>query len=137
MDAQAHRPGGFAWSGDIAMRWRDLDAFGHLYYGEYLVLIDEARVAMLAAALGHATDFVVVRIELDYRGEVVLDDGPLAAFVQVERVGRTSVTLRELLSTKRGRIAVESRCVVVLWDAVARMGREVTDAERTALMAEK
>ena len=35
----------------------------------------------------------MARLEIDYRGEVVLDDGPLLARVAVQRVGSTSVTL--------------------------------------------
>jgi len=124
---------GFAWRGEIALRWRDLDAFGHLYHGEYLVLLDEARMAMFEVVLQRSRDFVVARLELDYRAQVVVDDGPLVADVKVEGVGRTSVTLRERLSTRAGRIAVESRCVVVLWDLAAGASREVTDAERRAL----
>ncbi len=128
---------GFVWTGDIALRWRDLDALGHLYHAEYLVLLDEARVAMFATALGAAglaePEFVVARLEIDYRGEVVLDDGPLLARVAVQRVGRTSVTLQERLATRGGRVAVETVCVVVLWHPASRSGREVTGDERRAL----
>ena len=137
MDDAEQDPTGYAWSGEIVLRWRDLDALGHLYHAEYLVLLDEARMAMFAAALPSWPEFVIARLELDYRGEVVLDDGPLTAYVRVERVGRTSVTLRERLSTRDGRVAVDSRCVVVLWDAERRSGREVTDEERHALTAAK
>ena len=124
---------GFAWSGEVALRWRDLDAFGHLYHGEYLVLLDEARMAMFEVVLQGARDFVVARLELDYRAQVVVDDGPLVADLLVERVGRTSVTVRETLSTRAGRVAVDSRCVVVLWDLAAGASRKVTDGERRAL----
>ena len=130
-----HDEAGFAWTGQIPLRWRDLDPIGHIYHGEYLVLLDDARIAMFAAAVQPEPEFVIARLELDYRGEVVLDDGPLTADVQVVRVGRSSVTLRERLSTRSGRVAVESRCVVVLWDPARREGREVTDDERRGLLA--
>lgn len=128
---------GFAWSGEVALRWRDLDAFGHLYHGEYLVLLDEARMAMFEVVLQEGRDFVVARLELDYRAQVVVDDGPLVADVKVERVGRTSVTTRERLTTKDGRTAIESRCIVVLWDLATGASRSVTDAERRALTGER
>jgi acyl-CoA thioester hydrolase len=126
---------GFTWSGEIRLRWRDLDAMGHVHHADYLVLLDEARMAMFAAAVRPEPEFVIARLELDYRGEVLLDDGPLTAYVQVAGVGRSSVTLRERLATRSGRVAVESRCVVVLWDPVRRVSRKVTDEERQALGA--
>jgi len=132
--SEEQEAGGVAWSGEIPLRWRDLDALGHLYYGEYLVLLDQARMQMFAATAGDVgADYVVVRLEIDYRGPVVIDDGPLTAYVQVERVGRTSVTLNERLETRAGRVAVESRCVAVLWDLGGGVSREVTRAERRAL----
>ena len=137
MDDAGQDPTGYAWSGEITLRWRDLDALGHLYHAEYLVLLDEARMAMFAAAGGPGPEFVIARLELDYRGEVVLDDGPLTAYVRVEQVGRTSVTLRERLSTRDGRVAVESRCVVVLWDPARRVSREVTADERRVLTSRR
>ena len=30
-----------------ALRWRDLDYFGHVYHGEFLTLLDEARATWL------------------------------------------------------------------------------------------
>ena len=138
MSAERQPTVGATWSGEIALRWRDLDALGHLYYGEYLVLLDQARMAMFSASVpGLGADYVVARLEIDYRGQVVLDDGPLTAYVEVERVGRTSVTLRERLETHDGRVVVEARCVAVLWDSTGGVSREVTPAERRALSPEK
>lgn len=126
--------GGFSWTGEVPLRWRDLDAYGHVYYGEYLTLLDEARVAMLKAALAGADpSFVVARIELDYRSQLVVDDGPVTVAIDVERVGRTSLTLRERLSSRDGRLVVESSIVAVLYDLGAGAPRPVTDDERRAL----
>lgn len=125
---------GFRWTGEVPLRWRDLDAYGHVYYGEFLVLLDQARVAMLQAALGGTEpSFVVAHMQLDYRGEVVLADGPLAAEVAVRRVGRSSLTLHERLSSREGRAVLESQVVVVLFDLDARRPRPVTEDERRAL----
>jgi YbgC/YbaW family acyl-CoA thioester hydrolase len=138
MTTKRQPSGGFTWRGEIALRWRDLDALGHLYYGEYLVLLDQARMAMFATSVpGLGADYVVARLEIDYRGQVVLDDGPLTASVEVERVGRTSVTLRERLTTSGGRVVVEARCVAVLWDSAGGVSREVTPDERRALSPEE
>jgi len=125
---------GFSWIGEVPLRWRDLDAYGHVYYGDYLMLLDEARVAMLRAALDEADPlFVVARIELDYRSQVVLADGPLSAEVTVESVGRTSLKVRERLSSRDGRLVLEGRVVLVLFDAESRASRPVTEHERQAL----
>ena len=134
MSAGATEKGGFSWTGVVPLRWRDLDAYGHVYYGEYLVLLDEARVAMLRAALGGANpSFVVAHLELDYRSQLVLEDGPLTARVGVERVGRKSLTLAERLTARDGRLVLDSRVVVVLFDLDARQTRPVSASERRAL----
>ncbi len=134
MSAENTERGGFSWTGVVPLRWRDLDAYGHVYYGEYLVLLDEARVAMLRVACDGADPlFVVAHLELDYRSQLVLEDGPLTAQVEVERVGRKSLTLAERLTARDGRLVLDARVVVVMFDLDAREARPVTARERRAL----
>ena len=119
----------------LALRFRDLDAFGHVYHAEYLTLLDEARTRWFreAVALDQPGAYVVARIEIDYVSSLVLDDAEVVATFAVERVGTSSVTLAETLSAPDGRVAARVRSVTVRHDLAAGRSRPLTDAEKDRL----
>jgi acyl-CoA thioester hydrolase len=114
------------------LRFRDLDAFGHVYHAEYLTLLDEARTAWFrdALRLDEAGDYVLARVEVDYVSSLVRTDSWVAAAFEVERVGGTSLTLRETLLAQDGRVVTRGRAVCVLRDLASGTSRRLTDAER-------
>ena len=117
----------------VSLRFRDVDSFGHVYHAEYLTLLDELRTRWFRAEVGltDPTQYVVARVELDYVSSLVLDDVVVAADIVLERVGNTSVTLRETMRAGDGREVARCRTVVVLRDASTGASRRLTDAERT------
>ena len=119
----------------LPLRFRDVDAFGHVYHAEYLTLLDEARTQWFreAAALDEPGAYVVARIEIDYVSSLVLDDAEVVATFAVERVGTSSVTLAETLSAPDGRVAARVRSVTVRHDLTAGRSRPLTDAEKDRL----
>ena len=83
--------------GELPIRWRDLDPYGHVNHAVYVTYLEELRDAWLSRrlALGDAVwEYVVARIALDYRRELHPADGPVRAEFAVERLGRTSITTR-------------------------------------------
>ena len=121
------------------LRFRDVDAFGHVYHAEYLTLLDEARTRWFGEVLGLAnpSDYVLARVEIDYVSSLVLADGAVAATFEVDRVGTTSLTLTETLRARDGRVVSRSRAVTVLRDVPSGTSRPLADNERhraTALM---
>jgi len=119
----------------IALRFRDVDSFGHVYHAEYLTLLDEARTRWFreAVAFDEPGAYVVARVEIDYLSSLVLDDAEAVATFAVERVGTSSVTLAETLSAPDGRVAARVRSVTVRRDLAAGRSRPLTDAERDRL----
>ena len=119
----------------LPLRFRDVDAFGHVYHAEYLTLLDEARTRWFreAVALDEPGAYVVARIEIDYVSSLVLDDTEVVATFAVERVGTSSVTLAETLSAPDGRVAARVRSVTVRHDLTAGRSRPLTDAEKDRL----
>jgi acyl-CoA thioester hydrolase len=119
----------------LPLRFRDVDAFGHVYHAEYLTLLDEARTRWFreAVALDEPGAYVVARIEIDYVSSLVLDDAEVVATFAVERVGSSSVTLAETLSAPDGRVAARVRSVTVRHDLTAGRSRPLTDAEKDRL----
>lgn len=119
----------------LPLRFRDVDAFGHVYHAEYLTLLDEARTRWFreAVAFDEPGAYVVARVEIDYLSSLVLDDAEAVATFAVERVGTSSVTLAETLSAPDGRVAARVRSVTVRRDLAAGRSRPLTDAERDRL----
>jgi acyl-CoA thioester hydrolase len=116
------------------LRFRDLDAFGHVYHAEYLTLLDDARTRWLgdALAVDDPGSYVVVHLEIDYLSSLTLGDEAVRVDFAVERVGTTSLTLTETMHARDARVVARSRTVAVLRDPATGRSRPLTAAERRA-----
>lgn len=119
----------------VSLRWRDVDALGHVNHAVFLTYLEEGRDAFYTRALGRDPHYVVARVEIDLRAEVRYADRQLLVRIEVERVGTTSLTTRETVRTPAGVTAAEARVVTVLWDASARKPMAFTADERARLAA--
>jgi acyl-CoA thioester hydrolase len=118
----------------IPLRFRDLDAFGHVYHAEYLTVLDEARARWFASiGVTDPSSYVVAHLEVDYLSPLVASDLAVRAVFEVERVGTTSVTVAEVLHARDGRVVARSRTVAVLRDPATGAKRALTARERAAL----
>jgi acyl-CoA thioester hydrolase len=115
----------------IPIRWRDIDALGHVNNAVYLTYLEELMPVVLEPILGD--DYVTARVEMDFRNEVRLGDREVIGRASVERVGTSSVTLSFDLVRADGQTAAEGRVVLVAWDPEQRRGRPLTESERQAL----
>ena len=83
----------------IEIRWRDLDAYGHVNNAVYSTYLEECRDEWLEAAIGKAEDegwdFVIARLQIDFRRELRLEDDAVVVRCALAKVGRSSVTTRE------------------------------------------
>ena len=122
----------------IDIRWRDLDALGHVNQAVYQTYGEEIVDAWFRDVLdlpkGEVWDYVVVRLATDYRSELRLADEQVVGSARVVRLGTTSVTLAiELRAGSDGRVAAETEVVFVCWDGEKRAARPLTDDERAKL----
>jgi acyl-CoA thioester hydrolase len=115
----------------IRIRWRDIDALGHVNNAVYFTYLEELLNAYLGPVLGD--DWVSARVELDFRNEIKLSDIEVTARAAIERIGTSSVTTAVVLELPDGTVALEGRAVVVAWDPSERRSRALTEAERQAL----
>lgn len=123
---------------DVPLRSRDVDSLGHVNQAVYHELLEDARVALLGGlglGMGGRFTFVLARVELDYRREVRLEDGPVRLWASIGDVGRSSVTVVNEVHRADGVLAATGRAVLVAWDGEARGSRPLTDEERSALGA--
>src|SRR5271165_3136589 len=119
----------------VTVRWRDTDALGHVNHVVFLTYLEEARDAFYGQVLGADPIYVVVRLEIDLRAEVRHQDRRVIVQVAVERLGTTSLTTRETISTTAGHVVAEARVVTVRWDSVSRQPVPFSPAERERLSA--
>jgi acyl-CoA thioester hydrolase len=119
----------------IEIRWRDVDAYQHVNNAVYATYLEECRDEWLSRALGGAADewdYVLARVAIDFRRELRLEDEWVVASCRLERIGTSSLGLREELRAGEGWLAAESEAVLVARDREAGRSRPLTDAERAA-----
>ena len=119
----------------VDVRWRDVDALGHVNHAVFLTYLEEGRDAFFVETLRSDPEYVVVRIEIDLRAEVRLSDRRVTVCVAVESLGTTSITTRETIFLPSGEVAAEARVVTVRWNAEERKPAPLTEAERERLNA--
>jgi acyl-CoA thioester hydrolase len=118
----------------IEIRWRDVDAYEHVNNAVYATYLEECRDEWLEGALGDVGDpwdFVLARVAIDFRRELRLEHGEVIVSCRLDRIGTSSLTLREEIRTADGELAAESEAVIVARDRVNGGSRPLTDAERS------
>jgi acyl-CoA thioester hydrolase len=120
---------------EVEIRWRDLDGLQHVNNAVYATYLEIGRDDFFEHVLPEAKpwDYVLVRLALDFRRELRFEDRRVIVSCVVERVGRSSITLREEIRTTSGDLAAECETVVVARDSETGRPRPLTDAEREAL----
>ncbi len=120
---------------EIEIRWRDLDAFGHVNNVVYLTYLEEARDEWLGRSLGDPAliwDFVIARVAIDFLRELALEDDTIVAR-GLGGIGTSSIRTQELIVTRDGELVAEAEAVLVARDPSTRRSRPLTDTERAAL----
>jgi len=119
----------------IEIRWRDLDAYRHVNNAVYATYLEECRDELAEHALagvGDPWDFVLARVAIDYRRELTQADDAVVVRCVVDRIGNSSITLREEIRTVSGELAAEAEAVLVARDVETGRSRALTEAERAA-----
>jgi acyl-CoA thioester hydrolase len=119
----------------VEIRWRDVDAYLHVNNAVYATYLEECRDEWVERALGDAGDawdFVLARVAIDFRRELRLEDEEVVVSCRLERLGNSSITLREQVRTRDGELSAEAEAVLVARDREAGRSRPLSDAERAA-----
>ncbi len=119
----------------VDVRWRDVDALGHVNHAVFLTYLEEGRDAFFAQTLASDPIYVVVRLEVDLRAEVRYPDRRVTVRIEVERLGTTSLTTRETIITPANEVVAQARVVTVRWDSGQRKPVPFSEAERARLEA--
>jgi acyl-CoA thioester hydrolase len=120
----------------IVIRWRDLDALGHVNSAFFATYFEETREAWLLGAFKGAVrrdEIVVARIEIDYLRPVSLEDEELLGSTRLLANGEKRLITDERLSTRDGTEVARARATLVLWDPGRSASRKLTSEEKDRL----
>lgn len=124
----------------LQIRWRDMDAYGHVNNAVYLNYLEEARDAWVQRVLGPVSEdtwhFVLARVAIDFRSELKQDDREILVRCRLDSIGRSSIRTREEIRKLDGTLSAEAASVIVPRDPESGRSRPLTEAERAALERE-
>jgi acyl-CoA thioester hydrolase len=123
----------------VEIRWRDMDAYGHVNNAVYLTYLEWARDEWIQRVLGSETDtwdFVLAHVEIDFRHELTQDDGDVIVRCELGHFGNSSIRTREEIRKRDGTLSAEAAAVIVPRIPETGRSRPLTDQERKLLEAE-
>jgi acyl-CoA thioester hydrolase len=130
-----------------ALRWSDMDAYGHVNNAKFLTFYEEARAALLFGHVNRAgvatmeRGVVIARHEIDYLRAV--DYGTLPNRDNSSRQVRIELWIDEIRAASftmayelfdNGDLASRARSVVVPYDLIEGRPRRLTDDEQGFLL---
>jgi acyl-CoA thioester hydrolase len=113
-DAYRHRT-------PVQVRFRDVDAFGHVNNAVFFSYVELARIRYLLEVIEPDASFdrlplILARVELDYRSPIQFGED-VTVETRVERVGRTSFGMgHRMTSGAEGRTVADVQTVLVTYD---------------------
>lgn len=134
----AERKYRFHWP--IKVRYVEVDAQGHVFFGHYLTYFDVALVEYMRA-IGHpysdmiasGIDMFYAHAECDYRGRARFED-TLSVHARIGHIGNTSFTFEFAIFAQPGEAPIATgRIVAVAVDVDSERPVRVPDALRAAV----
>jgi acyl-CoA thioester hydrolase len=119
----------------IAIRWSDVDSYDHVNNAVYLNYLEEARDRWFRDTMGEGFGFVLVRVAIDYRDELTLDDEEVVVTCRGKGFGTSSIRTNEEVRTRDGRLAAAAESVSVKHDEASRAAVPLTDEEKARIDA--
>jgi acyl-CoA thioester hydrolase len=125
----------------VQVRFRDIDAFGHVNNAVVSSYVEQARVSYLRDVLEldpvgpeDRMPLILAMIRLDYRSPIFLED-EVEVGSRVDWVGRTSFHMSHRLQQQAGRELATAASVLVTYDYESARPMPVPEAWRTSLAA--
>ena len=121
----------------LKIRWRDMDAYGHVNNAVFLNYLEECRDRLVQDLFGQeAWDFVLVHVGIDYRRQLTQADDEVVMRCAVSSFGRSSVRTLEEIRLTDGTLVAEAESVIVPRERDTPASRPLTPRERDTLQAE-
>ena len=119
----------------VAMRWSDMDAYGHVNNVQFLTYVEEARVEMFQAVPLSGVDQVasgilVASSEIKYLKPLLHRHAPVPIDVWVTRIGAASFALAYEVHDDDGPVYARAASVMVPYDFGNERPRRLTADEK-------
>jgi acyl-CoA thioester hydrolase len=129
-----------AFTTDVAVRWSDMDVYGHVNNARVVTLLEEARTELVfgegarRGAQTLADSVVVVELVVRYRQPLVYSANPVRVRLWVSELRAASFALDYVVAATDGD-AVTARTQLSAYDTGAQRPRRLTPVEREFLAA--
>lgn len=128
-----------AFVAEVALRWSDMDAFGHVNHAKTVTLLEQARVAFLfteaerRGLTGMAEGMVVARVVVDYHAPVVYQEGSLQVRMTVRDLRAASFVIDYQAHASGPASVATAETLMVPYDLDSARPRRLTTEERNFL----
>lgn len=128
---------GFRFAFPVEVRFRDLDALGHVNNAVYLTYLESARIAYWLELQGRSSlegiEMILARAEIDYRSPAYYRERLLVG-VRVAALRRSSFTMEfRIAALPDGRLVADGRKVLVHYDYASRRSSPIPEELRRRL----
>ncbi|QIZ36285.1 thioesterase family protein [Saccharopolyspora sp. ASAGF58] len=126
-----------AFVAEVALRWSDMDAFGHVNHARTITLLEEARAELLfteaerQGLLGMAEGMVVARVVVDYHSPLLYRARSLQVRMSVRELKAASFIVDYTAYAQEAVATAET--LMVPYDLRAGRPRRLTSEERDFL----
>jgi acyl-CoA thioester hydrolase len=124
----------------LQVRFRDIDAFGHVNNAVFFSYVELARIRYLLDVLQPERPFdelplILARVELDFRSPIMFGE-EVTVDTRIDRIGRSSLAMAHRMAAgDEGRLAGEASTVLVTYDYAAARPIDVPEEWRARMMA--
>jgi acyl-CoA thioester hydrolase len=122
---------------EIDVRFRDIDALGHVNNAVYATYIEQARTRFFRDVLGldiSRAATVLASLSIDFRRPVELADDAVTVTVEIANLGRSSVTMAHEIRVGDA-VAAEGEATIVSVDPETGEPAPIPDEHREAMAA--
>jgi acyl-CoA thioester hydrolase len=128
---------GYRLTTDVAVRFSDTDALGHVNNANYLSFLESARIDYLRRVLGRLKvediGVIIARVEIDYKSPAYHHE-TLVVGCRVSEIGGASITMDYRIEDKAtGRLVALAKSVMVAYDYSLGRPTRVSDDWRTKM----
>jgi acyl-CoA thioester hydrolase len=124
----------------VAMRWSDMDAYGHVNNVQFLTYVEEARVEMFQSVPLSGVDQVAAGIlvaasDIKYLRPLLHRHAPVPIDVWVTKIGAAYFSLGYQVYDQGGVVYATASSTMVPYDFAASRPRRLSPQEKTWLQA--
>ncbi len=122
---------------ELEVRFRDIDAMGHVNNAVYATYIEQARTRYVRDVL--ETDLstiptVLASLSIEYRKPVTLSDEAVIVSVDVPDIGTSSLPMHYEIATLDGNVAAEAESTQVFLDRETERPAPIPEPYRSSIV---